>query len=97
MTSLTLTLPDVEFTAAGGMTMLTLGPASVDALADALACRLAPQEASPFMTIAEAGEYLRVPRHRIDALLSQRKLSRQKEGRRTLIRRSDLDAYLAAQ
>lgn len=78
------------------MTTVRLGPTSLDALAEALASRLAPKEESPFMTIAEAAEYLRVPRHRVDALLSQRKLPRQKEGRRTLILRADLYAYLAA-
>jgi excisionase family DNA binding protein len=95
--SLTLTLPDVEFTSAGGATTLTLGPAAIEALVDTLAPRLAPQEASPLMTIPEVANYLRAPRHRVDALLTQRKLPRQKEGRRTLIRRADVDAYLAAQ
>ena len=53
-----------------------------------------PAEPSPFMTIKEAAAYIRAPRHRVDALLSQRAIPRTKDGARTLIRRSDLDAYL---
>lgn len=49
---------------------------------------------SPYMTIAEAAAYLRCRRQRIDDLLSQRRLSRIKEGTRTLISRAELEAYL---
>jgi excisionase family DNA binding protein len=73
---------------------------------EALAARVAALEArpvateqslsaSPFMTIREAADYLRCSRQRVDDLLSQRRLGRLKDGSRTLIRRSDLDAYLA--
>lgn len=52
------------------------------------------QSESPYMTIPEAAEYLRCNRQRVDDLLSQRSLERVKDGARTLIRRSDLLAYL---
>jgi excisionase family DNA binding protein len=94
---LTLTLSGVEFVSAGGNTTLTLGPEAIDALIAALEPHFRAQTAaSPFMTIKQAADYIRAPRHRIDALLSQRKLPRHKEGRRTLIRRDELDAYLAS-
>ncbi|MFL5943693.1 MAG: helix-turn-helix domain-containing protein [Gaiellaceae bacterium] len=60
--------------------------------------RLAETQAaphSPYMTVKEAAEYLRCSRQRVDNLLSQRRLERMKDGARTLIRRSDLDAHLA--
>jgi excisionase family DNA binding protein len=53
-----------------------------------------PAPVSPYMTIVEVAEYLRCSRQRIDDLLSARRLERVKEGARTLVRRSDLDAYL---
>ena len=43
---------------------------------------------SPFMTVVEAAEFLRCSRQRIDDLLSQRRLTRHKDGARTLIRRA---------
>lgn len=94
----TLTLTNVEFTSAGGVTTLALGPEAIAALIAALEPHFGTRTPeSPFMTIEEAAAYLRAPRHRVDALLSQRKLARHKDGRRTLIRRDELDAYLAMQ
>lgn len=52
--------------------------------------------ASPYMTVGEAAEYLRCQRQRVDDLLSQRRLTRVKEGRRTLVRRDEIEEYLAA-
>jgi len=49
---------------------------------------------SPYLTIDEAAAYLRCRRQRIDDLLSQRRLSRIKDGARTLISRAELEAYL---
>ena len=49
-----------------------------------------PVERSPFLTTEEAAEFLRCSRQRIHDLLSRGKLSRLKEGRRTLILRSEL-------
>jgi excisionase family DNA binding protein len=95
MTSLVLT--DVEFASTGGVTTFTFGPHAVAALVDALGPSFATKETSPYMTVDEAAAYIRAPRHRIYGLLSARKLTRHKEGRRTLVRRDELDAYLATQ
>ena len=51
---------------------------------------------SPYLTIAEAAIYARCKRQRIDDLLSARRLTRHKDGRRTLILRAELEAHLAA-
>src|SRR6266851_1548479 len=49
---------------------------------------------SPYMTIPEAAAYARCKRQRIDDLLSSRRLTRHKDGRRTLVSRAELDAHL---
>jgi excisionase family DNA binding protein len=82
-------------------------PLFLDQLVDQIARRAAqivlaqleqpsPAAVSPFLTIAEAAEYARCKRQRIDDLLSARRLTRYKDGRRTLISRAELDQYLAA-
>lgn len=53
-----------------------------------------PATLSPYLTVAEAAEYLRCSRERIHALLTQRRLSRHKDGGRTLILRSELESYV---
>lgn len=52
--------------------------------------------ASPFLTVAEAAVYLRAKPQRVYDLLSTRRLTRFKDGRRVLVSRAELDAYLAA-
>jgi excisionase family DNA binding protein len=52
--------------------------------------------ASPFMSVKEAAAYLRCERQRIDDLLSQRRLTRFKEGGRTLVSRSEVEALAVA-
>lgn len=52
--------------------------------------------ASEFLSIAEAADFLRCKRQRVDDLLSAGHLTRVKEGGRTLIRRSELLARLGA-
>lgn len=52
---------------------------------------------SPYLTVTEAAEYIRARRQRVDDLLSQRRLTRVKDGRRTLILREELDRYLAGE
>ena len=49
---------------------------------------------SPFVTIPEAANFLRCSRQRVDDLLSSGRLRRHKDGRRTLIRRAELEAYV---
>ena len=63
-----------------------------DALA-AIAAALPTQrtEPSPFLTVVEAAEFLRCKRQRIDDLLSQRRLTRHKDGRRTLVSKAELE------
>jgi excisionase family DNA binding protein len=53
-----------------------------------------PATESPYLTVAEAAEYLRCSRERIHALLTQRRLVRHKDGGRTLILRAELEAYV---
>jgi len=50
--------------------------------------------ASPYMTIPEAAAFVRCKRQRIDDLLSSRRLTRYKDGRRTLILKAELEAWL---
>lgn len=64
------------------------------ALAEASTAAPAP---SRFMTIPEAADYLRCDRQRVDDLLSSRRLTRMKDGSRTLVLRQEIDAYLVRQ
>jgi len=50
---------------------------------------------SPYLTVAEAAEYLRASRQRVYDLLSSGRLSRHKDGSRVLVSRAELDGYLA--
>src|SRR5579859_2416441 len=54
-----------------------------------------PTAESPFMTVVEAAAYTRCKPQRIYDLLSSRRLTRHKDGARTLIQRTELEAYLA--
>jgi excisionase family DNA binding protein len=49
---------------------------------------------SPYLTVPEASELLRCRRQRVDDLLSQRRLTRYKEGRRTLVSRAEIEVYV---
>lgn len=49
--------------------------------------------AAPYATVKEAADYLRCKRQRVDDLLSQGKLTRYKDGARTLIRWDELEAH----
>jgi excisionase family DNA binding protein len=53
-----------------------------------------PTAVSPYMSVLEAAEYLRCSRQRIYDLLSARRLTRHKDGRRPLILRSELEQYV---
>jgi excisionase family DNA binding protein len=63
-------------------------------LAAAKLCEATVLQRSPYMAVAEAAEMLRCRPQRIYDLLSQRRLSRIKDGRRTLVLRNELEAYL---
>ena len=75
-----------------------LPDAVIDLIADAVAAKLALRfeqpEPSPYLTTDEAADYLRCSRQRIHDLLSAGRLTRVKEGRRTLVRRDEIDGYL---
>ena len=73
--------------------------AAIEALVDEaverkLAEREAEREEPEFATIPEAAEIIRSDRQRVDDLLSSGRLTRVKEGSRTLIRRAEIYAYL---
>ena len=49
----------------------------------------------PYLSVAEAADYLRAKPQRVYDLLSARRLTRYKDGRRVLVSRAELNAYLA--
>jgi excisionase family DNA binding protein len=49
---------------------------------------------SPYLSVSEAADYLRAKPQRIYDLLSARRLTRHKDGKRVLVSRAELDAYL---
>jgi excisionase family DNA binding protein len=66
-----------------------------DVALHSIAAALAPsEEPSPYLSIEEAAAFLRTGRQRIYDLCSSGCLERVKEGRRTLLRRADLEAWL---
>lgn len=77
---------------------LTIGcpPEFVEEVARRAAEILAEQasEARPYLSVAEAADYLRCKPKRVYDLCSQRRIPFVKDGSRTLLRRADLDAYL---
>jgi excisionase family DNA binding protein len=79
--------------------LLTLPPEVVEMIALRAAELVADQQRhdqppSPLLTVPEAAELLRCKRHRIDDLLSQRRLTRYKDGSRTLVSRAELETYI---
>jgi excisionase family DNA binding protein len=50
--------------------------------------------ATEYMTVLEAAEHLRCSRQRVDDLLSQRRLTRYKDGARTLVSRAEIERYV---
>ena len=53
------------------------------------------EPASPYMTTEQAAAYLACSRQRVHDLLSSGKLSRHKEGARTLVLRAELEALVS--
>lgn len=78
---------------------LVLSDDQVEAIARRVAEMLASSPvaapAGELLTVREAAEFLRCSRQRVDNLLSQGRLPRVKEGRRTLVARAELERYLA--
>jgi excisionase family DNA binding protein len=57
--------------------------------------RFAQRQRSEYLTVEEAAELLRSKRQRVYDLVSAGRLQRYKDGSRVLIKRVELDAYLA--
>ena len=53
-----------------------------------------PDPPSPYMTTEEAADFLRCSRQRVHDLLSSGRLSRRKEGGRTLVLRAEVEALV---
>jgi excisionase family DNA binding protein len=86
--------------------MLPLPPVLLEAVAQRAAALVLEQlrleqiertpNPAPYLTVAQAAVYLGCrSRQRVDDLLSSRRLTRFKDGRRTLVSRAELDTYLA--
>ena len=82
----------------------TLPPELLEPLAQAIAERAAelvlerqppPASLPEYLTVEEAADYMRASRQRVYDLLSSRRLPRHKDGTRVLLRRTEIDAYLA--
>jgi excisionase family DNA binding protein len=70
---------------------------ALDALAERLAPRLAVSApADGWLAVGEAAAYLRCPTSRIYSLVSAGRIPFEKDGSRTLFRRSALDAWVRA-
>jgi len=88
----TLTLSALSFTVSVNGATLTLSPEAVAALREAVA--VASPTETDLMAVPEAADFIRARPQRIYDLLSQRKLKRFKDGRRTLVSRSELATYV---
>jgi excisionase family DNA binding protein len=68
----------------------------IEAIAQVVLARIdASAFVSPWLTVDEAADRLRCRPQRIYDLLSSRRLTRYKDGSRTLLSRSELDEYVA--
>jgi excisionase family DNA binding protein len=85
---------------APGALSLQLGPEFAQTIAAALADELerrgtlAPQATSPYLTVPEAAEYMRCAPQAVYDRISQGVLEPRRDGRRVLLDRRTLDAYL---
>jgi excisionase family DNA binding protein len=66
------------------------------ALAEQIRAQVRATPPSPYLNIQEAAEYLRCKPQRVYDLVSARVLERYKDGTRVLVRRDEIDAYLAS-
>jgi excisionase family DNA binding protein len=85
-TPLTLALPDELVEA--------IADRAAKIVLERLDAHASTPEVSPYLTIPEAADYLRCSRQRVDDLLSSGRLTRVKEGRRTLVARGEIETYL---
>jgi excisionase family DNA binding protein len=56
---------------------------------------LASRRQSEYLTVSEAADLLRANRQRVYDLVSSRRLERYKDGSRVLVKRAEIEAYLA--
>lgn len=76
---------------------LSVGPAFIEKLATHLAEQLEPRLSpprEPYLNADEAAEYLACSRRRIYDLVECGAVNSFRDGRRLLLKRSDLDAYV---
>ena len=90
---------DVSSEPPGLVCSLSLSDEAVELIAEhAAALVLSRLSASsptvPYLTVAEAAERIRAKPQRVYDLLSARRLTRYKDGRRTLVSREEIDVYL---
>lgn len=82
---------------------LTLSEQIVEAIAEQAAAivlerlQAPPSATSPYLTVNEATEFIRAKPQRIYDLLSARRLTRHKEGGRTLVLRAELESLIVAE
>lgn len=79
------------------MTSLPIPDEFIDAVARRvieLTADQRPVEAEPWLNVDQAAEYLAAPKSRVYDLVERGRLQYRKDGRRVLLRREWLDAYL---
>ncbi len=78
---------------------LHLPDATVNALIERITARVRKEleRTEPYMTPDEAGTYMGGDRRRIYDLIAAKKLPSYRDGRKVLVRRSDIDTYLRGQ
>jgi excisionase family DNA binding protein len=74
--------------------VLTLSDEQVEQIARRAAALLPSTAPSPWLDAEGAADYLATTRGRIYDLIALKKLEPHRDGRRVLLRRDDLDAYL---
>jgi len=83
----------------GGTLALTMPAELIEQIARRAAELVAERKSpavSPWLSVAEAAERLRCGKDRIYDLIALGKLTPRRDGRRVLLRRDDLDAYVEA-
>jgi excisionase family DNA binding protein len=75
---------------------LTVPDELVDEIAGRVLDLIGARAQTPYMSVDEAADYMRCKPQRVYDLLSARRLTRLKDGSRVLVKREEIDAYLAA-
>jgi excisionase family DNA binding protein len=72
-----------------------LRPLVADLVADEFERLQLAETGSPYLTVEQAAAYIGAERQRVYNLCSDGRLRRYKDGSRVLVRRDEIDAYLA--